>query len=79
MPQYAVNGQLPPSYVVLAEEKLDFKFRIQEIWEKVQLLEHVGYIDNETEKFNAAYRFTVMQLEQVCEENVELRSRLVQR
>lgn len=68
--QLPTSKQLPPS---------DFKLRIQAIWEKVQLLEHVGYIDSETEKFNVAYRFTAMQLEQVCQENIALRARLVQR
>ena len=54
----------------------EFLLRIQGIWSKIALLENVGAIQNEEDRFNYAYRFAEIELQKVFIENVSLKERL---
>ena len=53
-----------------------FLRRIQGIWNKVALLENMGVIQNEQDKFNYAYHFAEIELQKIFIENVSLREGL---
>ena len=62
-----------------AGEALDseaFLLRIQGIWNKVALLENLGVIRNDEDKFDYAYRFAEIELQKSFIENIFLRDGL---
>lgn len=47
----------------------DYEKRIAIIWDKVNLLKEIEYVQKEEDKFSVAYRFMEIELEKVCNEN----------
>jgi hypothetical protein len=54
----------------------EYRRRIHGIWNKVTLLENVGVIKDDCDKFNYAFRFAEIELQKVYIELVSLRARL---
>ena len=54
----------------------EFYGRLQHIWSKVQLMRQVGFIEDDNDQYQYAYRLTEIELQKVCTENAALRESL---
>ena len=55
------------------DQEDEFYGRLQHIWSKVQLLREVGFIGDDNDQYQYAYRLTEIELQKVCAENAALR------